>query len=55
LQYSVFCCDLAVAARITLIAELSEIIDHREDQVMLIDIGPGGGSRRAEVSRQWDE
>lgn len=43
LQYSVFCCDLAAAARVTLIAELSEIIDHREDQVMLIDIGPAEG------------
>lgn len=40
LQYSVFCCDLSPSARIMLIAEVSEIIDHREDQVMLINIGP---------------
>jgi hypothetical protein len=26
-----------------LIADVSEIIDHREDQVMLIDIGPADG------------
>lgn len=43
LQYSVFCCDLSASARIMLIAALSEIIDHREDQVMLIDIGPADG------------
>jgi len=40
LQYSVFCCDLSASARIMLMADLTEIIDHREDQVMLIDIGP---------------
>ena len=40
LQYSVFCCDLSESARIMLIADLSAIIDHRADQVMLIDIGP---------------
>ena len=43
LQYSVFCCDLSGSARIMLIAALSEIIDHRQDQVMLIDIGPADG------------
>jgi CRISPR-associated protein Cas2 len=40
LQYSVFCCDLSASERILLISDLSPIIDHREDQVMLIDIGP---------------
>lgn len=43
LQYSVFCCDLSPSGRIMLIADVSEIIDHREDQVMLIDIGPAAG------------
>ncbi len=43
LQYSVFCCDLSSSARIMLIADLAEIIDHRQDQVMLIDIGPADG------------
>jgi CRISPR-associated protein Cas2 len=49
LQYSVFCCDLTAAARITLMAELSELIDHREDQVMLIDIGPAQGRGRQSI------
>ena len=40
LQYSVFCCDLSASERIMLISDLSPIIDHHEDQVMLINIGP---------------
>src|SRR5260370_39388086 len=40
LQYSVFCCDLSASARIMLIGDLSGIIDHPEDQGMLIDKGP---------------
>jgi len=49
LQYSVFCCDLSNSERITLIAELSPIIDHREDQVMLIDIGPADGRGKQSI------
>ena len=51
LQYSVFCCDLSPSNRIMLIAALSDIIDHRDDQVMLIDIGPaeGRGSQSIET------
>ena len=49
LQYSVFCCDLTAAARITLIAELSDLIDHHKDQVMLIDIGPAQGRGRQSI------
>jgi len=49
LQYSVFCCDLAPAGRIMLIAALSELIDHREDQVMLIDIGPAESRGRQSI------
>ncbi len=43
LQYSVFCCDLSPSNRIMLISDLTEIIDHREDQVLFIDIGPSDG------------
>ncbi|MGH9969303.1 MAG: CRISPR-associated endonuclease Cas2 [Pyrinomonadaceae bacterium] len=49
LQYSVFCCDLSRANRIMLIAALSEIIDHRVDQIMLIDIGPADGRGRQSI------
>ena len=49
LQYSVFCCDLSETTRVSLIADLSEIIDHRDDQVMLIDIGPADGRGRQSI------
>lgn len=49
LQYSVFCCDLSASQRIMLIAALSGIIDHREDQVMLINIGPADGKGRQSI------
>ncbi|PYP84348.1 MAG: CRISPR-associated endonuclease Cas2 [Blastocatellia bacterium AA13] len=49
LQYSVFCCDLSPSERIMLIADLTEIVDHREDQVMLINIGPADGKGRQSI------
>ena len=45
LQYSVFRCDLSASQRILLIETLSRIIHHREDQVMLINLGPADGRR----------
>ena len=47
LQYSVFRCDLDESARVRMIAELHPLIEHREDQILLIDLGPVGG--RAET------
>ena len=49
LQYSVFCCDLSASERIMLISDLSPIIDHREDQVMLINIGPDEARGRESI------
>ena len=49
LQYSVFCCDLSASERIMLIADLSPIIEHCEDQVMLIDIGPAEGRGKQSI------
>jgi CRISPR-associated protein Cas2 len=49
LQYSVFCCDLSASQRIMLISDLSAIIDHRDDQVMLIDIGPAEARGRQSI------
>ncbi|MBI1745744.1 MAG: CRISPR-associated endonuclease Cas2 [Acidobacteria bacterium] len=43
LQYSVFRCDLSPAERVLLIEALTQIINHREDQIMLINIGPSEG------------
>lgn len=40
LQYSVFQCDLSDAERILLIEALTPVINQREDQVLLVDLGP---------------
>lgn len=45
-QYSVFRCDLSPAERTLLVEALTELIHHREDRVMLIDIGPTDGRGR---------
>jgi len=42
LQLSVFECRLTRADLVQLRAELAEIIDHREDQVLFVDLGPAG-------------
>jgi len=42
-QYSVFVCDLARQERFELMHRLSELIHHKEDRVMLVDLGPVGG------------
>ena len=45
LQYSVFRCALSPANKVRLKAALSEIIDHRADQVLIFDLGPADGLR----------
>lgn len=48
LQFSVFRCDLTNLSLAKLKAELREAMDAREDQVLIIDVGPTEG-RGAEV------
>ena len=43
LQYSVFECDLNPAEKIELETELSGIINHDEDQVLFVTLGPAEG------------
>ena len=40
LQLSVFCCDLTAMQRIQMVAALERAIDAKEDQVLVIDLGP---------------
>ena len=42
LQLSVFECRLTRRDLVTLRAKLAEIIDHRQDQVLFVDLGPAG-------------
>jgi CRISPR-associated protein Cas2 len=57
LQLSVFRCDLSASERVLLIEAISKVINHRDDQVMIIDIGPveGRGEDRIEtIGRAMD-
>lgn len=42
-QYSVFRCELSAKEQVLMISDLSEIIHHGEDQVMVINLGPSNG------------
>lgn len=43
LQYSVFACDLSSKERVIMEEALTEIIDLKEDRVIIIDVGPVEG------------
>ena len=43
LQYSVFRCDLSRKEKVLLIEAVEKVINHRKDQVMIIDLGPAEG------------
>lgn len=43
LQYSVFLCDLSPSERVLLLEKLTPLLNHREDQVMLVNLGPADG------------
>ncbi|MFQ3582173.1 MAG: CRISPR-associated endonuclease Cas2 [Chloracidobacterium sp.] len=46
-QYSVFCCDLSPSERMLMIMALTEVMNQREDRVMVVDIGPADGRGKA--------
>lgn len=50
LHYSVFKCDLSAKAREEMVSDLNKIINHREDRIMIIDMGPADGRVRERVS-----
>ncbi len=39
-QYSVFCCQLSKRERIVLKRKLNDLLNHDEDQIILLDAGP---------------
>ena len=47
MQYSVFCCDLTDSEKTVLWSELHSLINHREDQIMFVNLG-NTTSQRAE-------
>jgi CRISPR-associated protein Cas2 len=42
-QYSVFVCDLSPTQRVHLEAALTEILNLKEDRVLIVDTGPTDG------------
>jgi CRISPR-associated protein Cas2 len=57
LQFSVFRCDLSPKEKVLLVAALDEVINHQEDQVILVDLGPAGGradERITALGRPYD-
>ena len=40
LQYSVFRCELSRVERILLLERLTPVINHKEDRIMVVDLGP---------------
>jgi CRISPR-associated protein Cas2 len=49
LQLSVFQCDLTPAQKVRMVAALSDIINHEQDQVVFIDLGPSEGREVKEI------
>jgi CRISPR-associated protein Cas2 len=43
LQYSVFRCDLSPRERAEMVTVIDAIIDHADDQVLVVDLGPPDG------------
>ena len=43
LQLSVFQCELSDKERIRMIAELTPLINHKEDQILIFTLGPAEG------------
>lgn len=43
IQYSVFRCDLSEMQKVALVAALHPLINHSEDQILVIDLGPVDG------------
>ena len=48
-QYSVFKCELTSTQKAKMIAELSELIQKNEDQVLLAPLGPADGRNASRI------
>ena len=44
LHYSVFRCDLSRRGRVELLAAIESVMNHSEDRVFVVDLGPVDGS-----------
>lgn len=59
LHYSVFRCDLTSKGVDGMIADLNRIINHKEDRIMIIEMGPAEGQidekiRFLGIKQKWE-
>ena len=50
IQYSVFVCNLSERDKARMMAKLDTLIHHKEDQVLVIDLGPWAGRGKRAVA-----
>lgn len=48
-HYSVFLCDLFPKGKAELVAILSDLVNHDEDRVMIVNLGPTGGRTESNI------
>jgi len=49
LQFSIFHCELTPKEKQLLIGDVSDIIHHHEDRVLLVDVGPRDGRAKRAI------
>lgn len=49
LQYSVFTCELSAKERVLLLSSLTEVMNSKEDRVLMVDLGPVGRSSESRL------
>ncbi len=50
LQLSVFRCELSEMERVQMIAELGQVIHHRDDQILIAPLGPPTGHNARSIA-----
>jgi CRISPR-associated protein Cas2 len=48
-HYSVFRCDLTLKGRVELVATLTDLINHDQDRIMIVDLGPSDGTANERI------
>jgi len=49
LQYSVFQCDLSASERMELIEKLTDMLNLKEDRILIVDVGPAEGRAKSTI------
>jgi len=49
LQYSVFACQLSAKERVLMLSALTEVMNSKEDRMLIVDLGPVGRSSESRM------